>query len=55
MKRSLFSVTFAQDGNEILSRYFSTLRAARSWAKWLSGKHADVKVYEGQPGGMLRA
>ncbi len=40
-------------GEWLLSRHFSTVRAARNWAKWLRTQSyaKDVAVYRGGQGG----
>jgi hypothetical protein len=42
------------DGNEQVSRFFDTLRAARRWAKWLASQDfaRKVRIMAGGPGGM---
>jgi hypothetical protein len=51
---SLLSVSFA-DANGVwsVSRYFNTIRAARRWAKWLSGHSyvREVAIHRGGQGG----
>lgn len=51
---ALFTVSFVSPtGTEC--RYFSTLRAARKWAKWLGSQPyaASVKLYRGREGECL--
>jgi hypothetical protein len=53
----MYTVTF-QDANtqrEEISRFFETIRAARTWAKWLRGQSfaRTVAIYRGQAGEML--
>lgn len=42
------------DGQEQVSRFFDTLRAARKWAKWLTGQTftRQVRIMAGGAGGM---
>ncbi len=50
----MLAVTFRNtDGNETVSRFFDTLKAARKWAKWLSAqRHAtNVRIMRGGAGG----
>ncbi len=50
----MLAVTFTNtDGQETVSRFFQTLRAARKWAKWLSAQKfaANVRIMRGGPGG----
>lgn len=50
----MLAVTFTNnEGQETLSRFFQTIRAARKWAKWLSGQNyaANVRIMRGGPGG----
>jgi hypothetical protein len=56
MKTSFFEVTFKdQAGEWQRSRLFQTICAARTWARWLSGKSfvADVAIHRGGAGGEL--
>jgi hypothetical protein len=49
----MYSVTFKnQAGEETLSRYFETVKAARKWAGWLRDQRfvSAVSLYRGQPG-----
>lgn len=51
---SFLSVSFRNvDGEWSLSRYFQTLRAARSWARWLAsqGHVHEVAIHRGGQGG----
>jgi len=51
---SLLSVSFVDAfGEWQLSRYFQTLRAARSWARWLSSQPYahEVAIHRGGQGG----
>ncbi len=58
MARPFFTVSFLHtNGAESVSRIFSTLGAARKWAKWLTS-HAYVvraTVYRGPAGGEVVA
>lgn len=50
----MLAVTFTNtDGQETLSRFFQTIRAARKWAKWLSDQKfaTNVRIMRGGPGG----
>jgi len=50
----MLAVTFTNtDGNETVSRFFQTLRAARKWAKWLASQAwaANVRIMRCGPGG----
>jgi hypothetical protein len=50
----MLAVTFkAADGNEVVSRYFDTIKAARKWAKWLASQSfaSAVRIMRGGPGG----
>jgi hypothetical protein len=51
---AMLAVTFTNtDGNETVSRFFQTIRAARKWAKWLASQHyaANVRIMRGGSGG----
>lgn len=51
----ILAVTFtASNGQETVSRFFATLRAARKWAKWLGRKvwARNVRIMAGGAGGM---
>ncbi len=54
---SLYTVTFVSPvGDEDISRYFETLRAARKWAAWLISRPsmaAKAKIYRGSAGSEL--
>jgi hypothetical protein len=41
------------DGQETVSRFFNTLRAARKWVKWLASQKwaSNVRIMRGGPGG----
>jgi hypothetical protein len=50
----MLAVTFRNtDGQETVSRYFDSIKAARKWAKWLSSQSfaAAVRIMRGGPGG----
>ena len=52
----MYTVTFTDvNGNEQISRYFETIRAARTWTKWLFSQkwQRQVSIYRGQAGEML--
>lgn len=53
----MFTVTFlnAQTGNEEISRFFETLKAARKWASWLRKQRwvSECRVFRGPAGGEL--
>ena len=52
----MYTVTFTDgNGNEQISRFFETIRAARTWAKWLLTQkfQRQVSIYRGQAGEML--
>jgi hypothetical protein len=52
----MYSVTFRNlEGQETLSRYFTTVKAARTWSCWLRDQRfvSGVCLYRGQPGGEL--
>ncbi len=53
MPASFLSVSILSHGAWSVSRYFSTVRAARSWARWLrSQPYAEaVAIHRGGPGG----
>jgi hypothetical protein len=55
MRRSFFSVVSVSNGDESLSRFFTTLAAARKWAKMLASRpyNDSAKIYRGQVGGEL--
>lgn len=56
MKSSLFQIFFSEvNGSAQAGRIFQTLRAARTYAKYLAkaGYASDVKIYQGGAGGML--
>jgi len=56
MAASLFTVSFVSSTfGSTECRYFSTLRAARKWAKWLGSQPyaGAVKIYRGREGGCL--
>jgi hypothetical protein len=51
----VLAVTFVNaEGQETLSRFFTTMRAARKWAKWLASQRfaQRVRIMAGGPGGM---
>lgn len=51
---SIYAVEFLnQQGEREISRYFETLRAARSWIKWLRAQRfvASARIMRGGPGG----
>ena len=50
---SFLSVSFSSNGAWVFSRTFSTLRAARKWARWLSAHSyvEEVAIHRGGPGG----
>jgi len=53
-KSRILAVTFLNaDGNEIVSRFFQTLRGARQWAKWLRSQNfaENIRIMDGGPGG----
>lgn len=54
---SLYTVSFVSPaGDEIVSRFFSTLRAARKYAGWLVSRPsmaAKAKIYRGSAGSEL--
>lgn len=56
-RSSLYTVSFVTPaGEEISSRFFSTLRAARKYAQWLRSRPsmaASAKIYRGPVGGEL--
>lgn len=55
-KMALYTVSFVSlDGQQVVSRFFSTIRAARKWAKMLASKPyaSGVKIYRGQVGECL--
>jgi hypothetical protein len=57
MRSSFLSVSFLSNGAWTISRTFSTLQAARKWARWLS-THSYVEkvaIHRGGPGGELIA
>lgn len=50
----MLAVTFTTaDGQETVSRFFQTIRAARKWAKWLASQHyaANVRIMRCGSGG----
>lgn len=50
----IYEVTFTnQTGAVERSRYFETVRAARTWAKWLSKQKfcAETQIWRGGSGG----
>ena len=52
---TIFAVTFINaDGQETVSRFFQTKRAARSWVKWLKSTNfgRNARIMQGGPGGM---
>lgn len=52
----MYTVTFKDmEGQEQVSRFFETLKAARRWSKWLANKQwcKGVKIYRGQAGEQL--
>jgi hypothetical protein len=53
MPSSFLSVSLLSDGTWTVSRYFSTVRAARNWARFLRSQSyvADVAIHRGGPGG----
>jgi hypothetical protein len=53
MAASLLSVSLRDASGWSHSRYFQTLRAARSWAKWLASKDyiLEVAIHRGGEGG----
>lgn len=54
MSSSSLSVSFLNTTGEWeVSRFFSTVRAARSWARWLSGRSyvREVAIHRGGAGG----
>jgi len=56
-RSSLYTVSFLTPAvEEIVSRFFSTLRAARKYAAWLRSRPsmaASTKIYRGPAGGDL--
>ena len=51
---AMLAVTFTTaDGQETVSRFFQTIRAARKWAKWLASQAwaSNVRIMRGGPGG----
>ena len=56
MKATIYAVetTEAHSGERIISRYFSTLRAARNWRKWCAAQRcfSSARILAGGPGGM---
>ncbi len=53
---ALYTVSFVSlDGQETVSRFFSTLSAARKWAAWLASRSfaAKAKIYRGSAGSEL--
>ena len=55
MAASFLSVSFLSAGAWQVSRHFSTVRAARSWARWLRAQSyvEAVAIHRGGPGGEL--
>ena len=55
MASNFYSVQFlsTSTGSWELSRYFSTVRAARAWAQWLTSQNfiREVTILRGGPGG----
>jgi hypothetical protein len=52
---TIYAVTaIYADGQEQVSRFFDTLRAARKWAKWLASQDfaRQVRIMAGGAGGM---
>ena len=53
MRSSFLSVSLLSNDTWTVSRTFSTVRAARKWARWLS-THSyvqEVAIHRGGPGG----
>lgn len=51
-----YTVVFADvNGFDQISRHFDTIRAARSWRKWLNSQKwaTNVRIYEGGIGGIV--
>ena len=57
MRSSFLSVSFLSNDTWTVSRTFSTVRAARKWARWLSSHSyvQEVAIHRGGPGGELLA
>ena len=54
-RNTFYSVTFVDaDGNTQFSSTFQTIKAARSWVRWLSSSSfaSNPTIWAGQPGGM---
>jgi hypothetical protein len=53
MPASLLSVSFLSNDSWTVSRYFSTVRAARKWARFLRSQSyvSEVAIHRGGPGG----
>jgi hypothetical protein len=51
MKRTTFAVEITVSGRPEISRFFSTLAAARKWARFCSKLH-PTRILAGGPGGM---
>ena len=50
----MYQVSFLHsNGSEQFSRLFSTIRAARRWAKWLSSRSYVVKTTIRNEGGVV--
>ena len=56
-RSSSYTVSFVTPaGDEIVSRFFSTIRAARSYARWLVSRPSmakAAKIYRGEAGASL--
>jgi hypothetical protein len=53
MPSSPLAVSFLSNGTWTVSRYFSTVRAARNWARFLRSQSyiAEVAIHRGGSGG----
>ena len=55
----LYSVSFLSSSSQTwqVSRFFSTVRAARKWSTWLAGQAAvaQTAIHRGGPGGEVVA
>lgn len=54
MDRNFYSVSILTETGWQLSRLFTTIRAARTYAKWCS-KTWEARIHKGGPGGELVA